>query len=202
MHPETLRRIGEDLDQERRAREWLRGARQSARERRQVRGLQGRGTRYTNISRLDDAREEITALGIEPRLMLRPTNSSNVLWEVSLDIPDLSHLLLRFPKIRPILTGSRCVVAGASGRPLARGRCLHGTQRVRLTQWPRADDVLLHSSTTSFVRNVFSARASSGFSGSLPTDSPTSAGAYKSGRGNSTSWSAPNLSGQMVTLAP
>ena len=145
MHPETLMRIGEDLDQEQRAREWLRGARHSARERKQVRGLGllGRGTRSTNISRLDDAREEITALGIEPRLMLRPTNSSSVLWEVSLEIPDLSHLLLRFPQTRPILTGSRCVVAGASGRPLARGRCLHGTQRVRLAQWPRADDVLL-----------------------------------------------------------
>ena len=145
IHPAALRRIGEDLDQERRAREWLRRARQSARARTQVRGLGmlGRGTRSTNISRLDDAREEITALGIEPRLMLRPTNSSSVLWEVSLEIPDLSHLLLRFPQTRPILTGSRCVVAGASGRPLARGRCLHGTQRVRLAQWPRADDVLL-----------------------------------------------------------
>ena len=75
--------------------------------------------------------------------MLRPTNASSVLWEVSLEIPDLSHLLLRFPQTRPILTGSRCVVAGASGRPLARGRCLHGIQRVRLTQWPRADEVLL-----------------------------------------------------------
>ena len=76
--------------------------------------------------------------------MLQPTNSSNDLWEVSLEIPNLSHLLLRFPQTRPILTGSRCTVAGASsGRPLARGRCLHGTQRIRLTQWPRTDEVLL-----------------------------------------------------------
>ena len=145
IHPATLRRIGEDLDQERRAREWLRSARQSAKARTQVRGLGllGQGTSPTNISRLDEAREEAIALGIEPRLMLRPTNSSSISWEVSIEIPDLSHLLLRFPQTRPILTGTRCVVAGSSGRPLARGRCLHGTQRVRLAQWPRADEVLL-----------------------------------------------------------
>ena len=145
IHPATLRRIGEDLDQEQRAREWLKDARQSAKARVQVRGLGllGRGARSTNISSLDEAREEVIALGIEPRLMLRPTNSPGGLWEVSLEIPDLSHLLLRFPQTQPILTGSRCVVAGSSGRPLARGRCLHGAQRVRLAQWPRVDEVLL-----------------------------------------------------------
>ena len=145
MHPATLRRIGEDLDRERRAREWLNGARQSARARTQVRGLglPARGTISTDISRQDEARKEIIALGIEPRVVLRPTNSPDASWEVSLEIPDLSHLLMRFPETRATLTGSRCVVAGAAGRPLARGRCLHGNQCVRLAQWPRADDVLL-----------------------------------------------------------
>lgn len=145
MHPATLRRIGEDLDRERRAREWLRSARQSAKERAQAKGLGllRRGTKPSNISRLDEAREEVTALGIEPRLVLRPTSSLRNSWEISLEIPDLSHLLIRFPRTRAILTGSRCVVAGASGRPLARGRCLHGAQRVTLVRWPRADEVLL-----------------------------------------------------------
>ena len=82
-------------------------------------------------------------MGIEPRLVLRPKDVSRYSWEVSLEIPDLSHLLVRFPKTRDILTGSRCAVTGASGRPLARGRCLHGTQRVLLARWPRADEVLL-----------------------------------------------------------
>ena len=145
MHSDTLRRIGKDLDRERRAREWLRSAHQSAKERRQIRGLGllELGTRTSNISRLDEAREEVVALGIEPRLVLRPTNSPCGSWEVSLEIPDLSHLLLRFPPTRPVLTGSRCVVAGSSGRPLARGRCLHGPQRVTLSRWPRANEVLL-----------------------------------------------------------
>lgn len=149
IHPATLRRIGEDLDRERRAREWLRGARQFARDRAQVRGLGllGRSTTST-ISRPDEARAEVAALGIEPRLVLRPTDPQGGSWEMLIEIPDLSHLLLRFPRTREILTGSRCVVAGASGRPLARERCLHGAQRVTLARWPRADEVLLQFEQT------------------------------------------------------
>ncbi|HEY0136301.1 MAG TPA: hypothetical protein VGB85_19585, partial [Nannocystis sp.] len=65
-----------------------------------------------------------------------------------LEIPDLSHLLLRFPQMRDVLTESRCSVAGAAGRPLARGRCLHGPQRIALGRWPRHDDVLLRFERT------------------------------------------------------
>ena len=149
IHPAALQRIGADLDRERRAREWLRGARRGAHERAQIRGLSlGRGAAPMPVRRLDEARTEIAALGIEPRLVLRPGDASRFSWDVSLEIPDLSHLLVRFPKTRDILTGSRCTVAGASGRPLARGRCLHGTQRVLLARWPRADEVLLQFEQT------------------------------------------------------
>lgn len=144
LHPAALRRIGADLDRERQAREWLRGARRAAQERKTLRGLAlGRGTTSATVRRTDEARAEVAALGIEPRLMLRPRASDASSWEVLLEIPDLSHLLLRFPKTRDILTKSRCVVAGSSGRPLAGGRCLHGAQRVTLPRWPRDDEVLL-----------------------------------------------------------
>lgn len=149
IFPATLKRIGEDLDRERRPRDWLRGARRLAQERARIRGLAfGRGTTLINVGRPEEARAEIAALGIEPRLVLRPSDTSTDSWEVCLEIPDLSHLLLRFPRTREILTGARCVVAGAMGRPLARGRCLHGTQRVTLTRWPRADEVLLQFEQT------------------------------------------------------
>ncbi len=149
IHPATLKRISEDLDRERRAREWLGGARRFAQERAQIRGLAlARGTTPCIVRRPEEARAEVAALGIEPRLVLRPTDVSGASWEVSLEIPDLSHLLLRFPRTREILTGSRCIVAGASGRPLARGRCLHGAQRVTLARWPRADEVLLQFEQT------------------------------------------------------
>lgn len=140
LHPTTLKRIGDDVDRERRGRDWLRGARRAAEERAKVRGLTiGRST--TTFQRRDEARAEIVRLGIEPRLVLRPIEGSR--WEVLLEIPDLSHLLLRFPDVLGVLTESRCTVAGAAGRPLARGRCLHGPQRVALGRWPCPDEVLL-----------------------------------------------------------
>ena len=145
IHSTTLARIRNDLDTERRAREWLRSARESALERVNVRGLSlpNRGNYTFDLNSLDTAKEEVVALGIEPRLILQPKNSPCGSWDVLLEIPNLSHLLLRFPQTQKTLTGSRCIVAGSSGRPLARGRCLHGAQRIPLVRWPRADEVLL-----------------------------------------------------------
>ena len=150
MHSATLRRIGKDLDRERRAREWLQDARNSAKSRTQVRGLREANRRLNPASttRVDKAREEIAALGIEPKVLLRLANPLDATWDVTLELPDLSHLLMRLPEVRPILTGSRCVVAGSDGRPLARGRCLYPNQRVRLSRWPSTDEVLLQFEQT------------------------------------------------------
>ena len=143
IHSSTLKRISDDVDRERRGRDWLRGARRAAKERARIRGLSiGKPMAMTSqLQRRDEARAEIERLGIEPRVVLRPIGSTR--WDVSVEIPDLSHLLLRFPQVREVLTESRCTVAGAAGRPLARGRCLHGAQRVALSRWPRPDEVLL-----------------------------------------------------------
>jgi hypothetical protein len=149
IYPPTLKRISEDLDEERRAREWLRGARQFASKRVQVRGLDLRRSEISTINRdTREIRAEVAALGIEPRLVLRPSDKEGVTWSVTIELPDLSHLLLKFPHTREILTGSRCLVAGAAGRPLARGRCLHGAQRIPLARWPRNDEVLLQFEQT------------------------------------------------------
>lgn len=148
IHPATLKRISDDVDRERRGREWLRGARHVAEERARIRGLVLGSTKTGPTRRSEEARAEAMALGIEPRLVLRPTGTSCEHWEVSLEIPDLSHLLLHFPRAQEILAESRCVVAGAAGRPLARGRCLHGPQRVALSRWPQSDEVLLQFEQT------------------------------------------------------
>ena len=97
----------------------------------------------SNVNQLDEARAAVAVLGIEPRLVLRPRDASGGSWDLLLEVPDLSHLLLRFPQTREILTGSRCVVAGSNGRPLARSRLLNSSQRVRLVRWPNIDEVLL-----------------------------------------------------------
>lgn len=144
IHPGTLHRIGEDLERERLAREWLRGARRYAKERAHIRGLVLRpGLELPFPHLLKEAREEVAKLGIEPRLVLRPVDETGTSWKVSLEIPDLTHLLLKFPQTREILADSRCVVAGAIGSPRARGSCLYGVQRVVLARWPHTDEVLL-----------------------------------------------------------
>src|SRR5262249_29393163 len=89
----------------------------------------------------DRAREQVAALAIEPRLVLRPTGADS--WEVLLELPDLSHLLMKFPALRNVLTESRCVVAGSLGPPLARGALLHGPRLVVLRSWPSPKSVLL-----------------------------------------------------------
>lgn len=144
VYPATLTRIADDLDRERRAREWLRSARRFAKERAQVRGFASlRKIARSTIGSPDDARIELASLGIEPRLILRPIDAYAESWGVTLEVPDLSHLLVRFPHTREILAGSRCVVAGSTGRPLPRGICLHGSKQVSLGRWPRDDEVLL-----------------------------------------------------------
>ena len=145
IYPATLERISEDLDRERQARDWLQRARRSVNEPVRIRGLGSPTNRsaLSSISQLDEARSVVNALGIEPRLVLRPRDVAGAVWDTLLEIPDLSHLLLRFPQTREMLTGSRCAVAGFSGRPLARGRLLYGAQQLKLGRWPRPDEVLL-----------------------------------------------------------
>lgn len=143
IHPETLRRIAEDLERNRRSREWLRKARESAKDRRKIKGLGKAPVVVPSSSKLQVARQEVARLGLEPKLVVIPSDSAGERWRIFLKIPNLSHLLDRFPEAREILTNTRCTVIGSSERPLARGRVLFGTQTVQLSRWPRSDEVLL-----------------------------------------------------------
>ena len=141
--PATLNRIVADLNRTAMARTWLRDAQHVARQRVEAHGLSsgnGRHGESVHPYSADAARRQMAELAIEPRVILRPTSDS---WNVLLELPDFSGLLAKFPALRAVLTGSRCVVAGSSGRPLARGALLHGPQQVILHTWPEASDVLL-----------------------------------------------------------
>lgn len=120
--PATLKRIGIDLERERQARDWLKGARRLAQERTKFRGLSTQPTMTAgHRTSSERALEDVESLAIEPRLVLCPIEVDRASWRVLLEILDLSNLLVRFPSLRDSLTESRCVVAGARGRPLARG---------------------------------------------------------------------------------
>ncbi len=145
----TLLRIVRDLDKERRAREWLRVARTSAKERVNVHGLV-RVPRLSLQSRLGtksqttkEGRTAVAALGIEPRIVLQPADDKNTSWTVVLEIPNLSSICHEFPDTQNILTQSRCRISGYEGRPIARGRFLYGAQRIDLSRWPEPHEVLL-----------------------------------------------------------
>lgn len=144
LFPATLKRISEDLDRERLARDWLRDARRFAKERARIRGIiLDRSQPNPDLNRPERARAEVQELGIEPRLVLRPADIQKSSWDITIEIPDLSHLIFRFPNLRDILANSRCLIAGSNGRPLARGSCLYGMQRIGLIRWPQPSEVLL-----------------------------------------------------------
>ena len=145
IRPETLERIGKDLNRERISREWLKVARSEARRRVNVKGLASswKDPETRDIDNPRKAKTEAKKLGIEPRLLLRPEDLRGKAWTVRLEIPDMSHLPNRFPGILKLLAESRCVVEGTSGRPLARGMLLRGAHSVRLERWPDAREVLL-----------------------------------------------------------
>lgn len=140
--PSTLNRIVTDLDRERRSRDWLRDAQQAARQV-QLRGLsralgEDQRSKVFSVAR---ARKQVADLAIEPRIILRPAASSS--WNIWIEIPDLGHLLSRFPDLKNTLSNSRCAVNGSSGKPLARGAFLHGPRKVPIYSWPPTDQVLL-----------------------------------------------------------
>ncbi len=144
IHPVALERIAADLDRRRVAREWLASARERAAQVR-LRGVVAVGGRAAGVDeRRGDSfpgarQHQRSSLGIDPRLVLRPSDHG---WTVNLEIPDLQHLM-ESVEWSDMLTLSRCRVAGAGKRPLAPGRLLHGSQLVTLERWPRSDEVLL-----------------------------------------------------------
>lgn len=142
INPAALERIRRDLEGVRHVRGWLRDASRYA-QRIHLAGLSRGGRRPTSdlATTVAHARRQLEEAAVDPRLMLQPTDEGS--WRVLLEIPDLSQLLVRFPQLRPVLTESRCRVAGSSGRVRARGWTLYGSQLVPLDEWPSSGEVLL-----------------------------------------------------------
>ena len=97
--------------------------------------------RQTQRTQKTDVTERAGQLGIGPRVLLRPVGEAS--WDVFLEIPDLTHIMIKFPKAREVLVGSRCVVAGSTRPPIARSGFLHGPKQVRLHEWPPSGNALL-----------------------------------------------------------
>ena len=103
----TLRRISADLEGERRTRDWLRAARRSAQQGPQLRGLSKAQTSRVTAQHAQetDLSEQVRRLGIEPRIILRPSQRAS--WAVYLEIPDLTHLMSRQTLASAIVKNNR-----------------------------------------------------------------------------------------------
>jgi hypothetical protein len=125
----TLRRIVDDLEQEREARLWLRDAKSTASHVR-TRGFRP-GVRRSELGQT--RRSEALAPSTDPEFWLRREDHK---WVVYVDFPDLSVLGERFPAVRDELNRLRAQIAGTANSPIASGRLLYGRQRFRLEEWP------------------------------------------------------------------
>lgn len=147
----TLRRIVADLSEEREARRWLRDAKVTASQ------VRLRGVGHTEIpSGTVEERERRVRLpaATDPDLHVRNTSNG---WSVYLEFPDLTALAERLSEAYDELGRLRGRVAGVHGAPLARGRLLVSGQRIRLDEWPPANDALItlengSSATNSLLR--------------------------------------------------
>ena len=141
--PTTLDRIATDLEEQRRAREWLGQAQAETTTRlRQRRLTPNRGTRGQLMPATSaEVRSEIASLALEPQMLLLADDPD---WRVYVEIPDLSPLISRFPQLEEALRNSRCKVSGAvQDRWMARGRVLSGSRRVEIESWPRRNEALI-----------------------------------------------------------
>ena len=136
--PPTLERIAKDLDRERQARTWIRGARDSAR----IHFLRGIGQKRGRESDTgsDKKAENLYAdLGLEPRLILRPSNAD--IWDVFLELPDLSYIPVRFPQFKDVFANSRCRIVSSLLHP--GNWLLYGSHRILLEKWPQSSEPLI-----------------------------------------------------------
>jgi len=142
IHPSTLARVSADVDRERHARTWLRGAREKAQRQVQFRKIRGQVVQQGD-SVDDTALETVSTITTktEPRVVLRPLQDDK--WEILIELPDFSLAPSRLSQFTEVIANNRCHVTGSSGRPLARGRLLYGPQKVILHTWPPTDKPLL-----------------------------------------------------------
>ena len=116
--PTSLQRIAHDLEAERSAASWLRGARGTV-ERTSIR-LSG-VRRVGEVAPSEPFEEQVRSAArlASPRLALRVDRSGSGLWNAILRLPNLSPIAAVSPGVREALLTSRCW-APAADRPIAR----------------------------------------------------------------------------------
>jgi len=133
----TLKRIIGDIETERQAQHWLRGAKKAAS------SVRARGFQRPNQARgrQPDVPGATRAPSLaDPELSLRTRGGK---WTAFLALPDLSHLAERLPELGNELRNRRTHIAGVGGPPLPRSSLLYPGEQRPLSEWPRTDTALV-----------------------------------------------------------
>lgn len=143
IHKRTLKRIIGDLEEVRRAREWLK---ETQRVVTNFKGI-GRGTgpsvHQPHTPRAGDTVPDIRRLGIQPSLVLGHRGGGT--WSVRLEIPSFRSVAALNPEVHSFLKSTRCRISGAPDiKP--EGWLLSGNRKSPLRSWPDPDTPLIQLS--------------------------------------------------------
>jgi hypothetical protein len=131
----TLKRIVEDLSEEKQARRWLRDAKSTATHVRK-RGLELAQGQSGEV--LVSGRVRLPS-ATDPEFLLRKEATG---WVAYVELPDLTALAERLPSVHQELGRLPARFAGHN-RPLARTRLLYPGQQLRLDEWPELGTPLI-----------------------------------------------------------
>ena len=133
IHKRTLQRIIGDLEEIRRAREWLK---ETQRVVTNFKGI-GRGTEPSvhrpHTPRAGDTVPDIRRLGIQPSLLLGHRGGG--IWAVRLEVPSFRSVAALNTEIHSFLKSTRCRINGAPDIKPA-GWLLSGNRKSSLKSWP------------------------------------------------------------------
>jgi hypothetical protein len=137
IYPPTLQRLVSDLEQVRRAREWLRETRHTVLDR-----FKGAGSRYmlsaVHAEPAQTAPQSKTpSPDIRPVLILQRTSTTS--WSPVVIVPSFAGVAELDPELSAFLKRTRSTISAASDAWLPGGWLLSGAQRRTLKAWPSGE---------------------------------------------------------------
>jgi hypothetical protein len=136
IYEPTLKRIVDDLNNVRRAGEWLKAARRVVADR--FHGVdRNKPGSAADRSALTSFTPQAPAPNVRPTLLLR--RSSATQWSPVAEIPNFNDVAKLSPDLAQFLKTTRCTIAGTEGAMLPAGWLLYGSPKRVMKTWPQAN---------------------------------------------------------------
>ncbi len=138
IYPPTLQRLVSDLEQVRRAREWLRETRRAV-----LDHFKGASSRHV-LSAVRGEPAQTAPQSKTPPPIIRPVlilqRTSKTSWSPVVIVPSFAAVAELDPQLSDFLKRTRCRISAASDTWLPGGWLLSGAQRRTLNAWPPAEE--------------------------------------------------------------